>query len=135
MENNSEVNVVEITTLDKLQEPTGGRFARLLKSLMGAKSPKEARSTEQVDTFLDAFRRKSHSVFELSWKGDKVPDGTVLLGKTIGWTQHGVVTSADGEMMGTYKRMVEFGGPNHDEHVMRIYIHTKNQPTETEERK
>jgi hypothetical protein len=58
--------------------------------------------------------------FVLEWTGSKVPRGFKVNGVEIGWTQHGIVTGVNREMLGTYTRTKEWGGPDRDEHAMRI---------------
>ena len=65
-------------------------------------------------------------VYRLTWKGSKVPRGARIGSHEIVWTQHGMVHArnarGDVEEIGTYKRVVEFGGANQDEQIMEIYL-------------
>jgi len=55
-------------------------------------------------------RDQATQVFLLSWEGNKIPRGIVINDSIIDYTQNGIVSSAEGEMMGTYDRIEEFGG-------------------------
>lgn len=69
-----------------------------------------ARSKDDTDTYF------------LSWQGNKIPRGAEINGQKIGWTQNGQVLSADGKMMGTYDRLVEFGGEKGKDQKMVVYV-------------
>jgi hypothetical protein len=56
----------------------------------------------------------------LKWKGSKIPRGETIAGVEVAWAQHGVLSGADGEMIGSYVRLVTFGGPNADEHEISV---------------
>jgi hypothetical protein len=72
-------------------------------------------------TILRSYAAKSTSVFFLDWKGSKIPRGATIRGRTIAWTQNGVVTDDAGAMMGTYERLVEFG-PQDRQQMLVYYI-------------
>lgn len=80
----------------------------------------------QVKGMLQAMAQKAGRKFLVSWKGSKVPHGVRLLGYEIVWTQHGMVTARDKDgqstMLGTYQRVVEWGGPQKDKHVLVIAV-------------
>lgn len=59
--------------------------------------------------------------YRLRWRGSKIPRGATVGGVSIGWTQNGIVTGTGGERLGTYERVVEWGGPGRDEHEIMIY--------------
>ena len=71
---------------------------------------------------LRALAKNPDGVFQLSWTGDKVPRGAVVGRYEIDWTQNGTVQTKAGEMVGTYERIVEFGGPGRNQHVMNVYL-------------
>lgn len=73
--------------------------------------------------------RKGCRVFLISWRGNKVPDGAIVLGREITWTQDGKVAAKHRspyesltEGIGTYERLVEFGGPDGLHHEIRVFI-------------
>jgi hypothetical protein len=68
------------------------------------------------------IRAKQRRVFELEWEGSKIPRGANILGHPVGWTQHGFVTSQAGVTIGTYDRVIEFGGESGEQQKMFIYV-------------
>jgi hypothetical protein len=58
--------------------------------------------------------------FILKWKGPKIPHGAKIGNESIGWTQHGVIKSKNGEIIGYYQRITEWGGDTKDEHEIMI---------------
>ncbi len=79
-----------------------------------------------IDAMAEHDIAKGAEPITLKWKGSKVPRGHSVNGIQIGWTQHGLVTGVDGQNLGTYTRLQEFGGPDRDEHVMLIVPHQTN---------
>lgn len=75
----------------------------------------------KVSSLLSAMKTQAKHAYVLSWEGSKIPRGAVINGETIAWTQHGCVTSESGKMIGTYDRVVEFGGQSGNEQVMIVY--------------
>ncbi len=73
---------------------------------------------EAVDRLLGAI---SGPPFRISWKGIKVPRGARFGGGTITFAQHGQLRGANGETLGTYRRIREFSGKNRDEHEMEAW--------------
>ena len=72
---------------------------------------------------ISAFHRKSAArIFRLSWRGSKTPRGAVVANETIMTTQNGVVHNTDRTRIGTYERLVEFGGPSENEQEMLVYL-------------
>ena len=90
--------------------------------LGGRHNLKASVAEDDVNELLAGFQKRSKRVFELSWKGSKIPGGAVILGKEVGWTQNGMVTSVDGEMIGTYERLEEFGGAEGNDQRIRVYV-------------
>lgn len=74
-----------------------------------------------VNGLLDSLKQTSEEAVVLNWEGTKIPRGASIDGKEIGWTQNGVVTSVDGKMLGTYDRLMEWGGENGKQHCMVVY--------------
>jgi len=75
---------------------------------------------EVAKALISQMLQNSKNVFVMEWKGSKVPRKGRISDKEIGWTQHGMITSTNSEHLGTYERLIEFGGANQDEHVMVI---------------
>ena len=75
----------------------------------------------RVNGLLRAIASQASHAYVLKWEGNKIPRGAVVDGETIAWTQHGCVTSDSGKMVGTYERVVEFGGESGKEQVMFVY--------------
>lgn len=81
------------------------------------------------DTKLDSMlqimiNKRIHSSSEillLEWEGNKIPRGAKIGNKEIAWTQHGIVTDKNGDDIGTYERIVEFGGVSKYQQVMLVY--------------
>lgn len=57
----------------------------------------------------------------VEWQGSKIPRGASIHGIAIGWTQNGIVSGTQGENLGTYERLVEFGGESGREHKMLVF--------------
>jgi hypothetical protein len=82
----------------------------------------------QLNHLFQAMKLESKELYLLSWNGTKIPHGASLKGKEIGWTQNGVVTSIEGEMIGIYDRVVEYGGEDGREHRMIVYLWADETP-------
>ena len=50
----------------------------------------------------------------IRWSGSKAPRGVKWGSTTLGWAQHGVLYDQKGEDVGTYHRVIEFGGKDGD---------------------
>lgn len=111
-----DVNVVEIPPI--ANETPIGRGV----DLGGQHNPVAGSREDMVNQILSQFRSQSDRVFELTWEGNKVPRGAIILGREIAWTQHGRVVAEGGEMIGTYQRLIEFGGPDGVTQKMRVYV-------------
>ena len=73
------------------------------------------------------IRSRTHQrVFKLVWEGSKIPRGATILGKEIGWTQHGIVLGTDGSHIGQYDRTVESEGESHEKQEMIVYVSDSN---------
>jgi hypothetical protein len=75
----------------------------------------------KFNSLLTAIRGHATHAYILRWDGSKIPRGAVIDGETIAWTQHGMVTSESGKTIGTYDRVVEFGGQSGNEQAMIVY--------------
>lgn len=56
--------------------------------------------------------------FILSWQGDRSPRGAQVLGREIGWAQHGCARDVDGEIIGTYDWLSD----ERDDRRMLVFI-------------
>jgi hypothetical protein len=108
---------VKITKPQSKPSDSKGPEARL-----GARNEQEKAIQADTTGLLGKLAELATEIYLLEWEGGKIPRGAVLNGKEIGWTQHGMVTSTTGEMMGTYERSVEFGGANKQEQKMLVFL-------------
>lgn len=74
-------------------------------------------------------KREGARVFVLSWEGNLIPRGAVVLGREIVWIQHGIVTATplhpsavEDEQIGSYSRLVEWGGESGKEQKVLLFI-------------
>ncbi len=56
------------------------------------------------------------------WKGSKFPRGIKLGSITLETAQHGILRDITGQDVGTYERVIEFGGSNKDEHEIIAWV-------------
>lgn len=90
---------------------------------LGDKSDLGVKDLEtKVNALVTAHKNKAKYIFLLKWQGDKIPRGAEVAGHKIAWTQNGVVTDNTGKIIGTYERLVEFGGESGREQQMIVYI-------------
>lgn len=108
---------VKITKLENRSDSSLGPEAKL-----GAQTEEQFRIQAKATDLLREIADRAKEVFLLEWEGNKIPRGAVINGNSISWTQHGIVTSAKGEMMGIYERLVEFGGISGKEQKMLVFI-------------
>ena len=82
--------------------------------------------TVYIELIVNQLQKKNPAdkkrAFLLQWKGTKSPKGAVVFEHIIGHTQHGEVQDMDGQNIGSYDRIVAFGGETKDEQLMLIYI-------------
>jgi len=108
---------VKITKLDKCPDGSVGPNVNL-----GGQTPEKLRIQQQVNEFLRASASAAKEIFHLEWEGNKVPRGAVVSGNVVAWTQHGRVVSSTGEEIGTYERLVEFGGASGRNQQMLVFM-------------
>ena len=77
---------------------------------------------ETANRTITRWRERASKIFHLKWEGNKIPRGAVVEGVEIAWTQNGQVTGIGGQMIGTYDRLVEFGGASGKEQQMLIFV-------------
>lgn len=115
MEANPEV---KITKLERRPDGSFGPEAKL-----GAHTDEQVAIQATATGLLQKIAERARGIFLLEWEGNKIPRGAVINGKPVGWTQHGMVRSDQGEDMGTYERTVEFGGASGKEQKMLVFAH------------
>lgn len=121
MDQNPDVTVEEIT--EEITNENANRLAELAKILAprGVKLGSEVLELK-FNRLLAITRNRSDRLFLLSWIGNKVPRGAQILDQQVTWTQHGMVQAEPGGNIGTYDRLVEFGGRSGKEHLMLVYL-------------
>lgn len=75
----------------------------------------------RVNALLDRIKGNAKHAYLLVWEGNKVPHGAVVGNEVLGWTQHGSARNQSGQIVGTYDRVVEFGGDSGNKQVMIVY--------------
>ncbi len=98
-----------------------------LNKILAGNTPKEIdlgdeKTTAKFRSLLNTAKQKSQHIFLLTWEGSKIPRGAEILGKTIAWTQHGIVRDSNGGTIGAYERLEEFGGKSGKEQRMTVFI-------------
>ena len=105
----------------ELREITAENAAVLAATAFGVSLGDKQRE-RQLNSVLGKIQQGKR-VFLIDWEGSKVPRGVTIIDQVIGWTQNGMVASADGGgHIGTYIRLVEFGGGSGNHHQMLIYV-------------
>lgn len=107
---------VKITKLERRPDGSFGPEAKL-----GAQTPEQEVIQAQATGLLRRIAERAKEIFLLEWEGNKIPRGAVICGKSITWTQHGRVISEGDEDIGTYERLVEFGGKSGKEQKMLVF--------------
>ena len=82
----------------------------------------DAKLNETANGMIVRWRERARKIFHLKWEGSKIPRGAVIEGTEIAWTQNGQVTGVGGKMIGTYDRLVEFGGASGNEQQMLVFV-------------
>lgn len=77
----------------------------------------------KIDELLADIKDSAELIFLLTWEGNKVPRGAKVFDFEIAGTQHGQVLSSTGEDIGSYDRIEQFAGPDHNQQKMIVYIH------------
>ncbi len=88
----------------------------------GARTADELAIQNNGSGLFGALQRHAKQAFCLEWEGNKVPRGAVVGAHTVAWTQNGQVVSDMHEMVGTYERIVEFGGESGRHHKMHVFL-------------
>ncbi len=105
------VEVRQLTEANAHEFRVTGRGVNLGSTLLQSK----------LNSILDKIK-KGAEIFLVDWEGSKIPRGVLVRGYEIAWTQNGAVTEVGGARIGTYQRLVEFGGETRQHHQMLIYI-------------
>ncbi len=77
-------------------------------------------SMAMAQILIQSLKSTKQNLFSMCWKGSKIPRGGKVGGIEIVWSQHGIVTGANGVDLGFYERKKEWGGVNRDEHQILI---------------
>ena len=117
-----ENSVVKVTPITQERNMLIATNSPTSLNLEGKNDFRAARAEDQIRILTKATRQHGGLVFELSWKGNKVPRGANVAGHTIAWTQNSQVLTEDGTDIGSYKRTIEFGGKAKNEQKMIVYI-------------
>ena len=115
-----EVTDEQITELTQENKPRG-------VNLGGAHSESARGAETNVNNLMSRIRKSGGRRFILSWEGNKVPRGARVLDHEIAWTQNGQVSTTSGEGIGTYDRLVEFGGTTGKEQKMVVYLYPEKK--------
>ena len=93
-----------------------------LKTILSNSNLGDATIENRVNQLLHAHHRQAKKIFHLKWEGGKIPRGAVICDQEISWTQNGIVQAMDGDIIGTYHRLVEFGGNFGSEQQMIVFV-------------
>ena len=115
------VEVQEIT--DELVEQLTQEHGHRGVNLGGAHDPSASIAEAGVNDLIGRIRKLGGRRFLLVWEGSKIPRDARVLDYEIGWTQNGRVRTTSGEDIGTYDRLVEFGGAGGKQQKMLIYLY------------
>lgn len=78
---------------------------------------------QRVNFLLDGMTKSiSGKKYLLRWKGGRVPSGARVGDRVITWTQHGIVTTQEENVGGTYDRLQDSRGGADDENVMLVHM-------------
>lgn len=105
------VQVIEVTDLDQQQESVDLNATKL----------KGVLNEVTYNQFLKKLRGAKTRTFLLIWQGAKSPTGAKILDHVIGWTQNGIVYNETGKEIGTYDRVIEYGGESKRQQIMIAY--------------
>lgn len=108
-------------TLTKLEQKSDGPIFPHVQ--LGGKTVGEFNIQFALNDLLFRIAESATELFLLEWEGDKIPRGVSINGKSIGWTQNGMVNSDRGENIGTYERLVEFGGESGRQQKMIVFAY------------
>jgi hypothetical protein len=107
----------------KVTEITGQKEHELVTQYLPRGVNLGNQNLERVTNMLiSAIRSRGGRRFLLCWTGNKVPRGTDVLGRKIAWTQNGMVIDTQRAEIGTYDRLLEFGGESKKEQMMIVYL-------------
>ena len=90
----------------------------------------EASMNERAQALLDRISSQADKFFLLEWEGSKIPRWAKIHDVQIGWTQNGMVNGVKGEDLGTYERLVEFGGTSGKEQKIIVFAKAPNKRLE-----
>jgi hypothetical protein len=93
--------------------------------LGGSHSAEAAKVESALNPLLQELKDSADKLYVLHWHGTRIPRGAQISGKEIGWTQHGIVKSTEGEIIGYYDRLVDCGGDDGSEQQLIVYTYLK----------
>lgn len=70
----------------------------------------------------EGLQEGSNNIYLLTWHGSRVPSGLILNGVEIASTQHGTVRDVEGNLHGTYDRILDCGGEDRKDQQMIAYM-------------
>ena len=108
---------VKVTKLERRPDGSFGPEANL-----GAQNSEQIVIQATATGLLRKIAERAKGIFLLEWEGNKIPRGAIVCDKRIAWTQHGLVTGESGKNIGTYERLVEFGGASGKEQKMLVFV-------------
>lgn len=76
-----------------------------------------------LNEVISKTRKQGGRRFLLAWTGNKVPYGARVLQHLVAWTQNGMVSSQEKRCIGSYDRLIEFGGDSGKEQLMIVYLY------------
>jgi hypothetical protein len=60
--------------------------------------------------------------FLLKWQGGRIPRGAVIEDKEISWTQDRVVSDIQNKKIGSYQRLIQFGGKSRKNQEILVFL-------------
>ncbi len=122
----ADITVQQVTEVDGelMAAAADGKWVRL-----GALTPTGRATKFTFNSFLHQLRVSLTQVHLLTWEGNKIPRGAEINSQQIAWTQNGIVTSIEGEMIGQYERLQEFEGENRKTQQMLVFTEPPTDST------
>lgn len=75
---------------------------------------------QQAQALIYGIVETANFMYLIGWTGTKTPRGATINGDPIVSAHHGMVFCERAGQIGNYVRVEEFGGDNHDQHLMLI---------------
>ncbi len=74
---------------------------------------------KQLEQMLNLLAARGPA-FLLEWHGSRIPRGAIIQEHSIAWTQHGIVRTCGGAVIGYYERIQDRASP--DDQVMLVWL-------------